>query len=183
MPLSEKHARSGRVWISTVSHQRSIKLLTVGTKALQVLKQAIPDIPVLMFIRKTAQDKLRLFTEPSQACLLKKRCTMLKSSQRSKKTKLQTDSLLTSEITDSAEDQDECLPFLYACESWTLTAELERRIQAHEMIYYRRLLNITYKDHVMNGEVRNRIQNAIYKDHVTNREVRNRIHKCNCMIS
>ena len=51
--------------------------------------------------------------------------------------------------------------FLYACESWTLTAEIERRIQALEMRCYRRLLNISYKDHVTNVEVRNRIQNAI----------------------
>ena len=51
--------------------------------------------------------------------------------------------------------------FLYACESWTLTAETERRIQALEMRCYRRLLNISYKDHVTNEEVRNRIQNAI----------------------
>ena len=29
--------------------------------------------------------------------------------------------------------------FLYACESWTLTAEIERRIQALEMRCYRRL--------------------------------------------
>ena len=36
--------------------------------------------------------------------------------------------------------------FLYACESWTLTAEIERRIQALEMRCYRRLLNISYKD-------------------------------------
>ena len=50
--------------------------------------------------------------------------------------------------------------FLYACESWTLTAEIERRIQALEMRCYRRLLNISYKDHVTNEEVRNRIQNA-----------------------
>ena len=50
--------------------------------------------------------------------------------------------------------------FLYAFESWTLTAEIER-IQALEMRCYRRLLNISYKDHVMNKEVRNRIQNAI----------------------
>ena len=50
--------------------------------------------------------------------------------------------------------------FLYACESWTLTAEVERRIQALEMRYYRRLLSISYKDHVTNEEVRNRIQNA-----------------------
>ena len=51
--------------------------------------------------------------------------------------------------------------FLYAYESWTLTAEIERRIQALEMRCYRRLLNISYKDHVMNEEVRNRIHNAI----------------------
>ena len=51
--------------------------------------------------------------------------------------------------------------FLYACESWTLTAEIERRIQALEMRCYRRLLNISYKDHVTNEEVHNRIQNAI----------------------
>ena len=37
--------------------------------------------------------------------------------------------------------------FLFACESWTLTAEIERRIQALEMGCYRRLLNISYKDH------------------------------------
>ena len=36
--------------------------------------------------------------------------------------------------------------FLYACESWTLTAEIERRIQVLEMRCYRRLLNISYKD-------------------------------------
>ena len=50
--------------------------------------------------------------------------------------------------------------FLYICESRTLGAEIERRIQALEMRCYRRLLNISYKDHVTNEEVRNRIQNA-----------------------
>ena len=50
--------------------------------------------------------------------------------------------------------------FLYACESCTLTADIERKIQALEMRCYRRLLNISYKDHVTNEEVRNRIQNA-----------------------
>ena len=50
---------------------------------------------------------------------------------------------------------------LYACESWTLTAEIERRSQALKMICYRRLLKISFKDHVTKEEVRNRIQNAI----------------------
>ena len=51
--------------------------------------------------------------------------------------------------------------FLYACESWTLTAELEKRTQAFEMRCYRRLFNISYKDHVTNEEVRRKIQAAI----------------------
>ena len=51
--------------------------------------------------------------------------------------------------------------FLYACESWTLTAEVERRNQVLEMRCYRRFLNISYKDHVTNEKVRDRIQNAI----------------------
>ena len=38
--------------------------------------------------------------------------------------------------------------FLYACESWTLTAELKRRIQAMEMSCYCKILCMSYKDHV-----------------------------------
>ena len=51
--------------------------------------------------------------------------------------------------------------FLYACESWTLTAELQRRIQAMEMRCYRKILHISYKDNVTNEEVRAKIQQAI----------------------
>ena len=51
--------------------------------------------------------------------------------------------------------------FLYACESWTLTAELQRRIQAMEMRCYRKILHISYKDHVTDEDVRAMIQQAI----------------------
>ena len=51
--------------------------------------------------------------------------------------------------------------FLYPCESCTLTAELQRRIQAMEMRCYRKILRISYKDHVTNEEVRAKIQQAI----------------------
>ena len=51
--------------------------------------------------------------------------------------------------------------FLYTCESWTLTAELQRRIQAMEMRCYRKILRISYKDHVTNEEVRANIQQTI----------------------
>ena len=47
--------------------------------------------------------------------------------------------------------------FLYACESWTLTAELQRRMQAMEMKCYRKMLHISYKDLVTNEEVRAKI--------------------------
>ena len=51
--------------------------------------------------------------------------------------------------------------FLYACKSWTLTAEFHRIIQAMEMRCYRKILHISYKDHVTNEEVRAKIQHAI----------------------
>ena len=51
--------------------------------------------------------------------------------------------------------------FLYACESWTLTAELQRRIQAMEIRCYRKILHTSYKDHVTNEEVRAKIRQAI----------------------
>ena len=59
--------------------------------------------------------------------------------------------------------------FLYACELWTLIAELQRRIQATEMRCYRKILRISYKDHVTNEEVRAKIQQAIgpYEDLLT----------------
>ena len=50
---------------------------------------------------------------------------------------------------------------LYACESWTLTAELQRRIQAMEMRCCRKIQRISYKDHVTNEEVRAKTQQKI----------------------
>ena len=60
--------------------------------------------------------------------------------------------------------------FLYAGESWTLTAELQRRKQAMEMRCYRKILGKSYKDHVTNEEVRAKIQQAIgpHKDRDAN---------------
>ena len=51
--------------------------------------------------------------------------------------------------------------FLYACESWTLTAEIQRRIQAMETRCYRKMLHISYKDHITNEEVRAKIRQAL----------------------
>ena len=53
--------------------------------------------------------------------------------------------------------------FLYACESWTLTAEFQRRIKAMEMRHDSKILHILYHliHHVTNKEVRARIQQSI----------------------
>ena len=51
--------------------------------------------------------------------------------------------------------------FLYVFESWTFTAEFQRRIQAMEMRCYRKILRISFKYHVTNKEVRAKIQQAI----------------------
>ena len=58
---------------------------------------------------------------------------------------------------------------LHACETWTLTIELQRRIKAVEMRCYRRLLPFSYTDHVTNEIVCKKIQAAIgpYEDILT----------------
>ena len=50
--------------------------------------------------------------------------------------------------------------FLYDCESRTLRAELEKRTHAFEIRCYRKILNISQKDHVANENVRRKIQAA-----------------------
>ena len=59
--------------------------------------------------------------------------------------------------------------FLYAFESWTITVEFQRRIQAIAMRCYRKTLCISYKDHVTIEDVRAKTQQAIgpYKNLLT----------------
>ena len=51
--------------------------------------------------------------------------------------------------------------FLYACETWTITADIERRMQALGMGCFRKLLGISYRDHKTNEKVKARIGNAV----------------------
>ena len=44
--------------------------------------------------------------------------------------------------------------FFYAFETWTITADTERRIQALEMRCFRKLLGNSYRDHITNEEVK-----------------------------
>ena len=50
---------------------------------------------------------------------------------------------------------------LYAHETWTLTAELERRIQTFEMRCYRKIFGTSIRDRITNEDVRNRVRAAI----------------------
>ena len=43
--------------------------------------------------------------------------------------------------------------FLYACDTWTISKEFQRRITAMDFICLRRLLKISYKDRIINKEV------------------------------
>ena len=55
--------------------------------------------------------------------------------------------------------------FPYACETWTITADIEGRIQALEMRCFCKLFCITYCDHIINEEVNARI--GPYEDLLT----------------
>ena len=53
--------------------------------------------------------------------------------------------------------------FLNASGLWSLTAELEKRTQAFEKRDYRRLLNISNKDHATKEDVRSKFQAVHWK--------------------
>ena len=50
---------------------------------------------------------------------------------------------------------------MYTCETWTLTADILKKLQATEMRCFRKLLGISYRDHITNDAVRDRIRQAI----------------------
>ena len=73
--------------------------------------------------------------------------------------------------------------FLYACESWTFTVELQSRTQAMEMRCYRKILRISHKDHATNEEVRAKIQRAIgpHEDLDDRKETQTAV-ACTCLL-
>ena len=58
---------------------------------------------------------------------------------------------------------------MYACETWAITADIERRIQALAMRCFRKVLGILHRDHITNEEVKARTGNTIrpYEDLLT----------------
>ena len=48
--------------------------------------------------------------------------------------------------------------FNYGCECWTWNKAMQKKVDAHEMWCYRRILKISWKDRVTNEEVLNRMQ-------------------------
>ena len=58
---------------------------------------------------------------------------------------------------------------LHACETWTLTAEIQRGSQDTKIRCFRKLLGISHRDHITNDAVRGRIRQAIgpYDDILT----------------
>ena len=58
---------------------------------------------------------------------------------------------------------------MYACETWTLTADILRKLQATEMRRFWKLFDLSYRDHITNDAVRDRMRQAIapYDDILT----------------
>ena len=50
---------------------------------------------------------------------------------------------------------------MYACKTWRIRAGTARRIQTLKMRYFRKLLSISYRDHINDEELKTRIGNAI----------------------
>ena len=63
---------------------------------------------------------------------------------------------------------------LYGAETWTLTSAMERKIAAFEMRAFRRLLQISYLDHIKNESIRKRIEAIIGKHECLINTVRKR---------
>ena len=63
--------------------------------------------------------------------------------------------------------------FLYACETWTITVDIGRRMQALEMSCFRKRFGISYRSHIANEEVKARIRNAmqLYEDLLTSEKI------------
>ena len=59
--------------------------------------------------------------------------------------------------------------FVYACETWTISAVIERRMQALEIGCFRKLIGMSYRDRITNENVKTRIGNGIgpYEDLLT----------------
>ena len=51
---------------------------------------------------------------------------------------------------------------LYGSESWTISSRMKRRLEAIEMWFYRRMLRISWTQHVSNYEVLRRMQTRTY---------------------
>ena len=49
---------------------------------------------------------------------------------------------------------------LYACETWTLTADILKKLQATDVRCFRKLLGTSYREHITNDAVRDRIRQA-----------------------
>jgi len=58
--------------------------------------------------------------------------------------------------------KDACMEYrlIYGCETWSITMEEQRRLEAFEMWCYRRMLRISWMDRVTNVEVLERLSDA-----------------------
>ena len=61
---------------------------------------------------------------------------------------------------------------IYGCEPWSITKTMENRLNAAENKWIRRILRISYKDHITNESIRQRTQQPLISDIIKKRRMK-----------
>ena len=65
------------------------------------------------------------------------------------------------------------LPTLcYQCQTWTMTAKVEKQITTTEMRFLRRILNVSRKDRIKNDDIRRRVGVKPVLDYIQKQKVK-----------
>ena len=164
MPLQGKKTSLSTKYGTEISAEK-IKLMTNNTKGIsldvRIGDQKLETVQSFKYLGSVVTDEGSKQEIMSRIALTIGALTKLKTIWKGKNIALSSKIRLMRSLVISV--------FLYACETWTLTAELEKKIQTTEMRCFRRLLGISYRDRVTNEEVGNRIRQAtgLYEDLLT----------------
>ena len=153
--LAECHDKASTVYSMEISAKKT-QLITNNTsgikKEIKVNRQKLDTVTSLKYLGSVVTDKDSKPEILSRIIQMTAALTRLKPVRDNRRISLSSKIRLVCFLVTST--------FLYACESWTLTAK-QQRIQAIEMRCYHKILHTSCKDHVAQKEVCAKIQQAI----------------------